>query len=75
MEDGIFISQSKNAKNILKKFILKNSRYKRTPGATHVKLSKDEQGVSIVQSLCKSIIDSLLYLTINLPYVLAINQI
>jgi hypothetical protein len=47
MEDTIFISQSKYAKNIVKKFGLDNASHKRTPAATHLKLSKDENGVAI----------------------------
>lgn len=40
MKDGIFVSQSKYARNIMKKFGLENGRNKCTPTATHVKLSK-----------------------------------
>jgi len=67
MEDMIFISQSKYAKNIVKKFGLENASYKRTPSATHLKLSKDENGVVVDQSLYKSMIGSLLYLTASRP--------
>jgi len=47
MEDTIFISQSKYAKNIVKKFGLENASDKRTPAATPLKLSKDENGVGV----------------------------
>jgi len=40
MEDTIFISQSKYAKNIVKKFGLNNASHKRTLAATHLKLTK-----------------------------------
>ena len=63
MEDTIFISQSKYSKNIVKKFGLENASHKRTPTATHLKLSKDENGVVVDQSLYRSMIGSLLYLT------------
>jgi hypothetical protein len=67
MENTIFISQSKYAKNIVKKFGLDNDSHKRTPAATHLKLSKDENGVAVDQSLYRSMIRSLLYLTASRP--------
>jgi len=67
MEDMIFISQSKYAKNIVKKFGLDNASHKRTPAATHLKLSKDENGVVVDQSLYRSMSGSLLYLTTSRP--------
>lgn len=67
MEDTIFISQSKYAKNIVRKFGLDNASHKRTPTATHLKLSKDENGVAVDQSLYRSMIGSLLYLTASRP--------
>src|SRR3954466_8051311 len=56
MEYSIFISQKKYAKNIVKKFGMENASHKRTPDPTHLKLSKDEKGVSVDQSLYKSMI-------------------
>jgi len=67
MEDTIFISQSKYAKNIVKKFDMDNGIHKRTPAATHLKLSKDENCVAVDQSMYKSMIGSLLYLTASRP--------
>jgi len=67
MEDTNFISQSKYAKNIVKKFGLDNGGHKRTPAATHLKLTKDESGISVDQSMYKSMIGSLLYLTASRP--------
>ncbi|WJX83409.1 hypothetical protein P8452_66072 [Trifolium repens] len=67
MEDTIFISQSKYAKNIVKKFGMQSATHKRTPAATHIKLTKDEKGVSVDQSVYRSIIGSLLYLTASRP--------
>ncbi|KAK2380916.1 putative mitochondrial protein [Trifolium repens] len=67
MEDTIFISQSKYAKNIVKKFGMESATHKRTPAATHIKLTKHEKGVSVDQSLYRSIIGSLLYLTSSRP--------
>src|SRR4030065_1003418 len=67
MEDTIFISQSKYAKNIIKKFGMENVGHKRTPAATHLKLTKDEKGVDVDQSLYRSMIGSLLYLNASKP--------
>ncbi|CAJ2635655.1 unnamed protein product [Trifolium pratense] len=67
MEDTIFISQSKYARNIVKKFGMESAAHKRTPAATHLKLTKDEKGVDVDQSLYRSMIGSLLYLTASRP--------
>ncbi|KAK2383145.1 putative mitochondrial protein [Trifolium repens] len=67
MEDTIFISQSKYARNIVKKFGMDNATHKRTPAPTHLKLTKDEKGISVDQSLYRSMIGSLLYLTASRP--------
>ncbi|CAM8916946.1 unnamed protein product [Rhodiola kirilowii] len=61
--DGIFISQSKFARNLIKKFDLEKATHKRTPAATHVKITKDEAGTSVDQTLYRSMIGSLLYQT------------
>jgi len=67
MEDTIFISQSKYAKNIVKKFGMDNGSHKRTPATTHLKLSKDGNGVFVDQSMYMSMIGSLLYLIASRP--------
>ncbi|WJX52062.1 hypothetical protein P8452_38206 [Trifolium repens] len=67
MEDTIFISQSKYARNIVKKFGMDNATHKRTPAPTHLKLTKDEKGINVDQSLYRSMIGSLLYLTASRP--------
>lgn len=67
MEDIIFISQSKYAKSIVKKYGLKSASYNRTPVATYVKITKDEKGVYVDQSLYRNMIGSLIYLTTNRP--------
>ena len=67
MDDEIFVSQSKYARNIVKKFALDESSHKCTPAATHVKLTKDDHGESVDQSLYRSMISSLLYLIASLP--------
>ncbi|XP_050918774.1 uncharacterized mitochondrial protein AtMg00810-like [Lathyrus oleraceus] len=70
MDDTIFISQSKYVKNIMKKFGLESASHKRTPTTTHLKLTKDEKGVDVDQSLYMSMISSILYLTTSRPYII-----
>ncbi|XP_050890299.1 uncharacterized mitochondrial protein AtMg00810-like [Lathyrus oleraceus] len=49
MDDTIFISQSKYAKNIVTKFGIENASHKRTPVTTYLKSTKDEKGVDMDQ--------------------------
>jgi hypothetical protein len=51
----------------VKKFGLDNGGHKRTSAATHLMLTKDEGGISVDQSMCRSMIGSLLYLTASRP--------
>ena len=67
MQNWIFISQSKYARNLLKKFGLENAHHKRTPIGTNSKITHDEAGISVDQSLYCSMIGSLLYLTASRP--------
>ncbi|XP_050877911.1 secreted RxLR effector protein 161-like [Lathyrus oleraceus] len=67
MDDIIFISQRKYTKSIVKKFDIENASHKRTHAPIHLKLTKDEKGVNMDQSLCMSMIDSLLYLVASRP--------
>ncbi|XP_050888642.1 uncharacterized mitochondrial protein AtMg00810-like [Lathyrus oleraceus] len=67
MDDTIFISQSKYTKNIVKKCGMENTSHKRTLAPTHLKLSKDEKGTNVDQSLYMSMIGSLFYLTASRP--------
>jgi hypothetical protein len=60
--EGIFISQSKYAKDLVK-FGLDGKSRARTPMSTSVKNSSDLVGKSIDPSLYRSMIGSLLYLT------------
>ncbi|CAM8956687.1 unnamed protein product [Rhodiola kirilowii] len=66
-DDGIFISQSKYTKNLIKKFDLEKASRKRTPAATHLKITKDDAGTKVDQTLYRSMIGSLLYLTASRP--------
>src|ERR1044072_8839414 len=67
MEDFMFVSQSKYVRGIVKKFGLESASHKRTPAATHIKISKDEKGEDVDQSLYRSMIGSWLYLTASRP--------
>ena len=57
------MSQSKYAKNLVKKFGLESSKTAKTPMSTTTKLTKDENGVKVDPTLYRSMIGSLLYLT------------
>ncbi|KAK0575189.1 hypothetical protein LWI29_035282 [Acer saccharum] len=67
LDDGIFITQAKYAKNLVKKFGLDNAKHCDTPLSTTLKLSKDATGKSVEQTLYRSMIGSLLYLTASRP--------
>ena len=65
--DGIFISQVKYTKKLIKKFRLEDSKTCNTLMATTTKLAKDDQGKSVDIKLYRSMIGSLLYLTASRP--------
>ncbi|KAK0570801.1 hypothetical protein LWI29_006729 [Acer saccharum] len=67
LDDGIFITQAKYAKNLVKKFGLENAKYCDTPMSTTLKLSKDASGKSVEQMLYRGMTGSLLYLTVSRP--------
>ncbi|KAK6162476.1 hypothetical protein DH2020_002317 [Rehmannia glutinosa] len=62
-QEGIYISQSKYTKELLKKFGIKEGRTVSTPMATNVKIDKVEKGKSVDESKYRGMIGSLLYLT------------
>ena len=66
-ESRIFISQPKYAQELLKKFGLISSKHLRSPMGTTVKLSLDSDGNDINETLYRSMIGSLLYLTASRP--------
>ena len=66
-DSGIFLSQSKYAKNLVKKFGLESVSSARIPMSSNVKLIVDLLGKSVDPSLYRSIIGSLLYLTASRP--------
>ena len=66
-DSGIFLSQSKYAKNLMKKFGLDFANSVRTPTSPNVKLTVDLLGKSVDPSLYRSMIGSLLYLIASRP--------
>ncbi|KAK6161170.1 hypothetical protein DH2020_004551 [Rehmannia glutinosa] len=69
-QEGIYISQSKYTKELLKKFGIEEGRTVSTPMATNVKIDKDEKGKSVDESKYRGMIGSLLYLTASTPDIL-----
>jgi hypothetical protein len=65
--EGIFISQSKYARDLVKRFGLDGKSRASTPMSTSVKISSDLVGKSVDPSLYMSMIGSLLYLTASRP--------
>ncbi|KAF8378886.1 hypothetical protein HHK36_030235 [Tetracentron sinense] len=65
--DGIFISQKRNAMELLKKFRLDGCNTVSTPVAMGSKLTKEGEGKTVDSTLFKSLIGSLRYLTITRP--------
>ena len=69
-DSGIFLSQSKYAKNLVKKFGLESASSVRIPMSPNVKLTMDLLGKSVDPSLYRSMIGSFLYLLlVNLTLV------
>ena len=76
LDDGIFISQSKYIKEMLKKFGMEDCKPVNTPMITGYKLRKDDESKEVYQKLYISMIGSLLYVTASRPYVMqAIGQV
>ena len=66
-KDGIFINQTKYARDILKKFGMDEVKSSKTPMTTTTKLNKDENGKSVDEKRFRGMIGSLLYLTASRP--------
>ena len=66
-DSGIFLSQSKYAKNLVKKFGLESASSIRTPMSPNLKLTVDLLGKSVDHSLYRSMIGSLLYISASRP--------
>ncbi|XXG85800.1 hypothetical protein AAC387_Pa11g0818 [Persea americana] len=70
MKHGIFISQVKYIKEMLKRFTMEDSKPVSTPMSTNTKLSRDDKAPSVDHSTYRSMIGSLLYLTATRPDIL-----
>ena len=66
-KEGIFVSQEKYARNIVKKFGLNSKKHASTPMSSSTKLNVDSSRVKVSPTLYRSIIGSLLYLTASRP--------
>ena len=66
-KEGIFISQEKYARNIVKKFGLDSKKHASTPMSSSTKMNVNFSGVEVSPTLYRSIIGSLLYLTTSRP--------
>jgi hypothetical protein len=67
MREGIFISQEKYAKDLLKRFKMDECKPIKTHMPLNGHLNLDERGKSVDQTLYRSMIGSLLYLTASRP--------
>ena len=68
--DGIFICQQKYILDILNRFKMQDCKPVSTPISTCVKLGKDEDSEKVDDSMYRSLIGSLLYLTASRPHIL-----
>jgi len=67
METGLFLSQTKYALNLVKRFGLDSTKEAKTPLSTTLKLTKDSDSKHVEGKLYRSMIGSLLYLTASRP--------
>jgi hypothetical protein len=67
MREGIFISQEKYTKDLLKRFKIEECKPIKTPMPSNGHLDLDKGGKSIDQTLYRSMIGSLLSLTASRP--------
>ncbi|VVA35907.1 PREDICTED: Retrovirus-related Pol poly from transposon, partial [Prunus dulcis] len=66
-ENGIYISQKKYAKELLKRFRLVNAKSIATPMEVGVKIGKNDGSTMVNQTLFRSLVGGLLYLTTTRP--------
>jgi hypothetical protein len=67
MKQGTFVHQAKYTKDLMKKFNMAELKPVCTPMSSVASLGPDEDGKAVDQREYKSIIDSLLYLTVTQP--------
>jgi hypothetical protein len=65
--EGIFISQEKYLRDMLKRFQMEDSKPMSTPMVTGCKLRKDDNSPDVDHSSYRSMIGSLLYITTSRP--------
>jgi hypothetical protein len=76
INQGIFISQTKYIREMLKRVGMEYCKPVTTPMKTNWKLSKDDDSNSTEQRHYRSMIGSLLYVTTSRPYVMqAVGQV
>jgi hypothetical protein len=68
--EGMFISQEKYLREMLKRFQMEDSKPVGTPMVTRCKLSKDDDSPDVNQSSYRSMIGSLLYITTSCPNIM-----
>jgi hypothetical protein len=66
-KEGTFVHQAKYTKDIVRKFKMEDSRAMTTPMSTTTALDADEEGEHMDQKEYRSMIGSLLYLTVTRP--------
>src|SRR5437763_7367633 len=66
-KEGTFVHQGKYTKDVLKKFDMADAKPLSTPMATTTALDVDEDGEAVDQKEYRSMIGSLLYLTVTRP--------
>jgi hypothetical protein len=71
---GIFISQTKYIKEMLKRFRMEDCKPDNTPMQTSCKLSKDDDSKSIDHRQYMSMIGNLLYVTTSRQYVMQVVE-
>eukprot|EP00253_Pinus_taeda_P024167 PITA_24167 len=69
-EGGIFLSQIKYLKQILKKYGMEDAKPVCTPMVTECSLSTNDESAALYQPTYRSMIGSLLYLTGTRPYIM-----
>jgi hypothetical protein len=68
--DGIFISQGKYLREMMKRFQMEDSKHVGTPMVTGCKLRKDDDSPDVDQGSYRSMIGSLLYITASRPEIM-----
>jgi hypothetical protein len=68
--EGMFISQEKYLREMLKRFQMEDSKPMGTPMVTGCKLRKDDDSPNVDQSSYRSMIGGLLYITTSCPNII-----